>query len=366
MAFIGLPSSGRSVELRLLASQEVRPWRVRGGRRGCGRGGGRGGRGTRRRRRWRLGGRCRCRRRRRCAEHHLGAGCLDQAVSRAVRRHDHAEHCQSLAAGGAVEAGVAVAEDPAVRGDQPITRTRRCAGHADDGLVESDGARGAVEPGVAVAEDPAVRGDQPITRTRRCVGHADDGLVESDGARGAEEPGVAVAEDASVGGDQPIARTRRCACHAHDGLVQVDGARGAEEPGVAVAEDPSVGGDQPIARTRRCAGHADDRLVQVDIREGGRAQGGRTPVGSDGAGRCGEPIATVGIGRHQPPGSVEGGVTRRTDGGCRLPWHGPDSEAQDSEDQAGHAHERDDVPPPVCLVRQAARSLWVFARATVH
>ena len=52
--------------------------------------------------------------------------------------------------------GVAVGEDAAVLGDEPVAAAVRGRGHADDGLVEGLAAAGSVEVGVAVGEDAAV------------------------------------------------------------------------------------------------------------------------------------------------------------------------------------------------------------------
>src|SRR5205814_8734444 len=77
--------------------------------------------------------------------------------------------------------------------------------HPDGRLVELDGPRGAEEPGVAVVEDPAVGGGEPVAPGVGRRGQRDHGLVELDGPRGAEEPGGAVVEDPAVRGGQPVA-----------------------------------------------------------------------------------------------------------------------------------------------------------------
>ena len=89
-----------------------------------------------------------------------------------------------------------------------------------------------VEPwkrGVAEGEDAAVAGDEPVAVAGGCCGHADDGLVELDGAGGAEEAGVAEGEDAAVAGDEPVAVAGGVGRHADDGLVECDGAGGSVE-----------------------------------------------------------------------------------------------------------------------------------------
>ncbi len=61
---------------------------------------------------------------------------------------------------------------------------------------------------LAVGEDAAVRGHQPVPAPVGGGGHAHDGLVQVPAAHGAEEGGVAVGEDAAVRGHQPVARRR--------------------------------------------------------------------------------------------------------------------------------------------------------------
>ena len=59
--------------------------------------------------------------------------------------------------------------------------------------------------GVAVGEDAAVLGDEPVAAAVRSRGHADDGLVQLQRTSGAVESGATEAEDAAIGGDLPIA-----------------------------------------------------------------------------------------------------------------------------------------------------------------
>jgi hypothetical protein len=66
------------------------------------------------------------------------------------------------AAGRAVEHGVAVVEDAAVGGHQPVAPAVGRGRHPDDGLVEVQAAGRAVERGVAVVEDAAVGRHQPV------------------------------------------------------------------------------------------------------------------------------------------------------------------------------------------------------------
>ena len=70
--------------------------------------------------------------------------------------------CQHDCTGRTVEAGVAVGEDAAVGGHQPVAVPVRRAGHAHHRLVEGEVAGRAVEAGVAVGEDAAVGGHQPV------------------------------------------------------------------------------------------------------------------------------------------------------------------------------------------------------------
>src|SRR5439155_10557555 len=78
----------------------------------------------------------------------------------------------------------------------------RCA---DDRLVEGDAPGGAEEAGVAEAEDPAVGGDEPVALSGGAGGSSHDRLVEGDALGGAEGAGVAEAEDPAVGGVEPVA-----------------------------------------------------------------------------------------------------------------------------------------------------------------
>ena len=59
-----------------------------------------------------------------------------------------------MAAGGAVEAGVAEGEDAAVGGHQPVALAVGRGGHAHDGLVEVDAAGRAVEAASPKAKMP--------------------------------------------------------------------------------------------------------------------------------------------------------------------------------------------------------------------
>ena len=92
-------------------------------------------------------------------------------------------------------------------------------------------AGGAVEPGVAEGEDAAVGGHQPVAAAVGGGRHAHDGGVEVDVAGGAVEPGVAEGEDAAVGGHQPVAAAVGGGGHAHDGGVEVDGCRSSRRTG---------------------------------------------------------------------------------------------------------------------------------------
>src|SRR5438270_12515535 len=93
----------------------------------------------------------------------------------------------------------------------------------DDGVVQLLAAGGAAELGVAVVEDPAVTGHEPVALPGRGGPQADDRLGQAEGAGGAEEPGVAVVEDAAVGGDEPVPPAGPTRRHADDRLVEVDG-----------------------------------------------------------------------------------------------------------------------------------------------
>ena len=74
--------------------------------------------------------------------------------------------------------GVAVGEDAAVLGDEPVAAAVSSRRHPDDGRVEGLAAAGPVEVGVTVGEDAAVLGDEPVAAAVRSRGHPDDGLVQ--------------------------------------------------------------------------------------------------------------------------------------------------------------------------------------------
>ena len=59
--------------------------------------------------------------------------------------------------------------------------------HADDRLVEPEAAGAAVELRVAVGEDAAVGGHQPVAAAVGRRRHADHGLVQTDAPRAAVE-----------------------------------------------------------------------------------------------------------------------------------------------------------------------------------
>ena len=122
--------------------------------------------------------------------------------------------------------------------------------HADDGLVEVDGSGRAIEAGVAVVEDPPVGGHEPIAAPVRGGRHAHDGLVQMQAAGRAVEGGVAEAEDPPVRGHLPVAPGSGRLGHAHHRRVEVLAAHRPVEQRVAVREDPAVGGIGPVALGR--------------------------------------------------------------------------------------------------------------------
>src|SRR5438270_351101 len=111
---------------------------------------------------------------------------------------------QLLAAGGAAELGVAVVEDPAVTGHEPVALPGRGGPQADDGLGQAEGAGGAVEPGVAVVEDAPIPSHEPVALVGPGGHAADDRLVEADGAGGAVEGGIPEGKYAAVGAHEPV------------------------------------------------------------------------------------------------------------------------------------------------------------------
>ena len=85
--------------------------------------------------------------------------------------------------------GVAIGEDAAVLGDEPVPTAVRSRGHPDDGRVEGLAATGSVEVGVAIGEDAAVVGDEPVPAAVRSRGDPDDGRVEGLDRRGIRRSG---------------------------------------------------------------------------------------------------------------------------------------------------------------------------------
>ena len=220
-------------------------------------------------------------------------------------------------AGRAVVAGRGAlggeAEDAAVAGHHPVALAVGVAGHADDGLVELDGARRTEELGIAVGEDPAVGGHQPVAVAGRRRGHAHDRLGQvGDVAGRTEELGRGSvggeAEDAAVAGHHPVAVAVGVGGDPDDGLVEFDGAGGAEEPGVAVVEDPAVGGHQPVALAAGGGGHPHDGLRQGEV--GRRAERVGVAVAGHRAVVGGQPVADRG--RHGEALDVDGAVTDRS------------------------------------------------------
>ena len=156
-----------------------------------------------------------------------------------------------------------------------------------------DGARRAVEPGVAVGEDAAVGGDQPVAPAVGGRGHAHDRLIEMDGARRAVEPGVAVGEDAAIGGDQPVAKDLRPR-HAHDRPIEAQARcrRGAQLRRSAVWKDAAAARRRPIPT-------GGIRRHQVPGTVGRRFAGGCGRRARSGHGESGRGDATKDHCRHQ-------------------------------------------------------------------
>jgi hypothetical protein len=173
---------------------------------------------------------------------------------------------------GPVEGGVALGEHPAVGRHQPVAAVVGSLGHADDGLVQHGAALRPVEAGAALGEDAAVRGDLVIARTRDGSGVGQGHGSTSIGFGGcvanahAHMPGHA-------GDGIPLVTliTRR-----HRGLRDVvDGPRRAV-PGQAFDR---VGIVRVIDRVHPAAGHAGRRTEAVhregDVTECGIGLGDR-------------------------------------------------------------------------------------------
>ena len=115
---------------------------------------------------------------------------------------------ERLAAHGAVEGGIAVGEDAAVGGHQPVAAAVRRCGHSDHRLVQMQTPGRAVERCVSVGEDATVRGHLPVATVTGRGRHPDHGSVELEGTGRAVELGAAVVEDAAVRCGQPVALAR--------------------------------------------------------------------------------------------------------------------------------------------------------------
>ncbi len=287
-------------------------------------GGGVVGRGGRRRR-----GRCGCRRRRgRCGGRRRRGRCgggrgrgrwpeegcraigLHQGIAQSGRVDDDAEGTHAGPCRRSVVPGVTEREDAAVGGDEPVPLAVGAGCHADDGLVEVQGARRTEVPRVTEAEDAAVGGDEPVAAAVGGGCHADDGPVEADGPGRPVERGVAEAEDAAVGGDEPVAAAVAGGCHADDGPVEADGPGRPVERGVAVIEDATVGGDEPVASAAGGRCHADDGPGQREPRLRGRPQRLGPVMGRHTARGSGRPVATARIGSHHLAPAVSGHAYR--------------------------------------------------------
>ena len=108
-------------------------------------------------------------------------------------------------AGGAVEHGIAEAEDPAVGSDEPVALAGDRRRHADDRLVEPQVAGRPVEAGGAEGEHASVPAQEPVPLARRVPGEADDRSVQSlpDGA--ARVGQIAERDDLAQSGRDPVA-----------------------------------------------------------------------------------------------------------------------------------------------------------------
>ena len=84
-----------------------------------------------------------------------------------------------MAAGGAVEAGVAEGEDASVGADQPVAATGRASPPCPrSGLFRAMLARGAAEVRVPKAKMPAVGGHEPVATDVGGGRHAHHGLFK--------------------------------------------------------------------------------------------------------------------------------------------------------------------------------------------
>ena len=121
----------------------------------------------------------------------------------------------------------------------------------------------AVEVGVAEGEDAAVGGHLPVAAAVGGGGHAHHRSVQRKGAGRPVEVGVAEGEEAAVGGHLPVAAAVGGGGHAHHRPVEVLPAHRPVEPGVAEGEQPAVGGDVPVPLVVAGRCHPDDRLGEV-------------------------------------------------------------------------------------------------------
>ena len=178
------------------------------------------------------------------------------------------------------------------------------------GSLSADAARAPVEAGVAVGEDAAVGGDEPVALAVGRGRHADDGLVQVRAAHGAVERGVAVGEHSPIERAQPVALGVRRGGHGHDGTLQGQAAGGALEGGVPEREDAAVRAGQQVPAPVG-GGHAGE-----DGRVQGLGQGGRALV--DGP-EADHPRVVVGVRRL--------GRRRRACGAGRAPTARPATSA---------------------------------------
>src|SRR5581483_11169940 len=139
---------------------------------------------------------------------------------------------------------------------------RRGGGGDGDHVVHVRITQSPAERGIAEAEDPAIRADQPVALACWRGGEVHDGRHQLGTTHRVEEAGVTEVEDAAIGRGQPVAVPGGCRSHADDRRVQSEASQRPVEGRITEREDTAVGGHQPVPIPRWRRSHADNWRVQ--------------------------------------------------------------------------------------------------------
>ena len=270
-----------------------------------------------------------------------------------------------------MEGGVAVGEDAAVGGHQPVAVAVRGGRHAHHRSVEHEVAGRAVEDGVAVGEDAAVRCHQPVAAVVAGRRDGDDGLVELEVPRVAEVRGIARVGDvtefvdlvvADLTGSRQLHRRGRRVRRPLDGQC---GRPGSERSGKEVDVDHAGGprredDGRDGARAIRC--RVDLVVVRphpgvghVTARSADRV-GGASVVGE------GERVGPV-VGPERRCAQIQGGGRCSEYGGTdgarhRSPTRADDHESGSRDQQSSQCRGEESLRPTACFHLRPADLRW--------